>query len=42
MSKISNVILMLDYLNTGNKYTAYELGQKLGVTERMVKYYKKS
>ncbi len=41
MSKISNVILMLDYLNTGNKYTAHELSQKLGVTERMVKYYKK-
>lgn len=41
MSKVSNVILMLDYLNTGNKYTAYELAQKLGVTERMIKYYKK-
>lgn len=41
MSKISNVILMLDYLNTGNKYTVRELAQKLGVTERMIKYYKK-
>lgn len=32
---------MLDYLNTGNKYTVRELAQKLGVTERMIKYYKK-
>jgi len=41
MSKISNVILMLDYLNTGNKYSVHELSEKLGVTERMIKYYKK-
>lgn len=40
MGKISNTLLMLDYLNTGNKYTVKELAQKIGVTERMIKYYK--
>lgn len=40
MSKISNVILMLDYLNTGNKYSIKELAKRLEVTERMVRYYK--
>lgn len=40
MGKISNVIQMLNYLNTGNKYTVKELSQKLGITERMVRYYK--
>lgn len=29
MSKISNAIKMLDYLNTGNKYTTKELADKL-------------
>ncbi len=40
MSKVSNAILMLEYLNTGNKYSVKELSEKIGVTERMVKYYK--
>lgn len=40
MGKISKAILMLDYLNTGNKYTAKELAEKLEITERMVRYYK--
>lgn len=40
MGKISNAIKMLDYLNTGNKYTAMELANKIGITERMVRYYK--
>lgn len=33
-------MLMLEYLNTGNKYTVKELSQKVGVTERMIRYYK--
>ena len=40
MGKISNSIKMLNYLNTGNKYNVKELSQKLGITERMVRYYK--
>lgn len=40
MGKISNAIQMLNYLNTGNKYTVKELSEKIGVTERMVRYYK--
>ena len=40
MGKISNSIRMLDYLNTGNKYTVKELAEKIGVTERMIRYYK--
>lgn len=40
MSKILNAIQMLDYLNTGNKYTVKELSKKIGITERMVRYYK--
>ncbi len=40
MSKISNAIQMVNYLNTGNKYTVKELAAKLGVTERMIRYYK--
>lgn len=31
---------MIDLLNTGNIYTIKELAQKLGVTERMIRYYK--
>ena len=41
MGKIVNAIQMLNYLNTGNKYSVYELSLKLGITERMVRYYKK-
>ena len=40
MSKILNAIQMLNYLNTGNKYSVKELSKKLGVTERMIRYYK--
>ena len=40
MGKISNAIQMLNYLNTGNKYSVKELSKKLGITERMVRYYK--
>ncbi|MDO5569003.1 MAG: WYL domain-containing protein [bacterium] len=40
MGKISNIIRMLNYLNTGNKYRVKELAEKIGVTERMIRYYK--
>lgn len=40
MGKISNAIGMLNYLNTGNKYTVKELAEKIGVSERMIRYYK--
>jgi predicted DNA-binding transcriptional regulator YafY len=40
MSKISNVILMLEYLENGRKYNIKELADKLEVSERMVRVYK--
>lgn len=40
MGKFSNMLFMVDLLNTGNKYSVKELSQKLGVTERMIRYYK--
>ena len=40
MSKISNVILMLQYLQNGRKYTIKELSEKLEVSERMIRVYK--
>ena len=40
MSKISNVILMLQYLSSGRKYSVEELSEKLEVTPRMVRMYK--
>ncbi|MBQ6324153.1 MAG: WYL domain-containing protein [Bacilli bacterium] len=40
MSKISNVFLMLQYLENGRKYTIKELAEKLEVSERMVRVYK--
>ncbi len=40
MGKISNMLYMVDLLNTGNIYTLKELSEKIGVTERMVRYYK--
>ncbi len=40
MGKLSNMIYMIDLLNTGNIYTIKELSKKIGVTERMVRYYK--
>lgn len=40
MSKISNVLLMLEYLSSGKKYSIAELSQKLEVTPRMIRVYK--
>lgn len=40
MGKIANVLYMIDLLNTGNIYTLKELSAKIGVTERMIRYYK--
>ncbi len=40
MGKLSNMMYMIDLLNTGNIYTLKELSEKIGVTERMVRYYK--
>mgnify|MGYP002086200807 FL=1 len=36
MSKISNVILMLQYLENGWKYNVKELSDKLELSERMI------
>ena len=40
MSKISNCLLMLEYLENGRKYNIKELAEKLEVSERMVRSYK--
>lgn len=40
MSKVSNVILMLEYLENGRKYSIKELSEKLEVSERMIRQYK--
>ena len=40
MSKISNVLLMIEYLSTGKKYSIAELSEKLEVTPRMIRVYK--
>lgn len=40
MSKVSNVLTMLEYLSTGKKYSIAELSEKLEVTPRMVRVYK--
>lgn len=40
MSKISNVLTMLEILSTGKKYSINELSQKLEVTPRMIRVYK--
>lgn len=40
MSKISNVIMMLQYLTDGRKYNIKELSEKLEVSERMIRVYK--
>lgn len=40
MGKLSNMMYMIDLLNTGNIYSIKELSQKIGVTERMIRYYK--
>lgn len=40
MSKISNVLTMIEYLSTGRKYSIAELAEKLEVTPRMIRVYK--
>lgn len=40
MSKVSNVITMLELLQTGKKYSINELSNKLEVSERMIRVYK--
>lgn len=40
MGKISNVLYMIDLLNTGNIYTLKDLSEKIGISERMIRYYK--
>ena len=40
MSKISNVLTMLQLLQSGRKYSISELSNKLEVTYRMIRVYK--
>lgn len=40
MSKITNTFIMLELLESGKKYSLKELSKELGITERMVRYYK--
>lgn len=40
MSKISNVLTMIEYLSTGRKYCISELSEKLEVSPRMIRVYK--
>lgn len=40
MSKISNILTMIEYLSTGRKYSIKELSEKLEVTPRMIRVYK--
>ena len=40
MSKISNVLLFLQYLENGQKYSIAELSEKLEVSPRMIRVYK--
>lgn len=40
MSKLSNTLLMLTYLQNGQKYTIKQLSEKLEVSPRMVRTYK--
>ena len=40
MSKISNVLTMLEYLSSGRKYSIKELAEKLEVSPRMIRIYK--
>ena len=40
MSKLSNCLLMLEYLENGRKYNIKELAEKLEISERMVRSYK--
>lgn len=40
MGKITNVFYMVDLLSTGKKYSVKELATEMGISERMVRYYK--
>ena len=40
MSKVSNVLEMLDLLSNGRKYQISELAEKLEVSPRMIRVYK--
>ena len=40
MSKISNVLTMLEYLSKGRKYSISELSEKIEVSPRMIRVYK--
>ena len=40
MSKVSNVLTMLEYLSSGKKYSIAELSEKLEVSPRMIRVYK--
>ena len=40
MSKISNVLTIIEYLSTGKKYSIAELSEKLEVSPRMIRVYK--
>ena len=40
MSKLSNVLLMLQLLQNGRKYSIKELAEKIEVSERMIRKYK--
>ena len=40
MSKISNVLTMIEMLQSGRKYSISELANELEVSERMIRVYK--
>lgn len=40
MSKVSNILLMLEFLSSGRKYSIKELASKLEVSPRMIRVYK--
>ena len=40
MSKVSNIITMIEYLSTGKKYSIQELSELLEVSPRMIRIYK--
>ena len=40
MSKLSNVLTMLEYLSSGKKYSIKELSERLEVSPRMIRVYK--
>lgn len=40
MSKVSNVLTMLEYLSSGRKYSVKELSEKIEVSPRMIRFYK--